>query len=189
MSCFCRPPLPLFLQKIQETFEPNNKGQKIKNAYFSTNLKRIHIAHLLFIFIISKDVFEYIKWQFIRAIKGEVQSQAVTVHIIEKNISSFLQFEMYSKSIYVICSEWIRLMQLFKWLFLVIIIYLAVSTWNNRRKEQVRTCKSPSRRELTWTGGQQYCWAVSCLLGTSVSLFWPPLRWQHDKSVNEKDTE
>lgn len=82
MSCFCRPPLLLFLQK---TIEPINKGEKIiKNAYFSTDQKLIYVSHLLFIFIISKDVFKYIKWQFIRAIKGEVQSQAVTVNIIEK---------------------------------------------------------------------------------------------------------
>lgn len=41
------------------------------------------MAHLLSIFIIGKDVFKYIKRQFIRAIKGEVQSQAVTVNVRE----------------------------------------------------------------------------------------------------------
>lgn len=39
--------------------------------------KRRKTAHLLFIFIISKDVFKYIEWHVIGVIKGEVQSQAV----------------------------------------------------------------------------------------------------------------
>lgn len=41
------------------------------------------MAHLLSIFKIGKDVFKYIERQFIRAIKGEVQSQAVTVNVRE----------------------------------------------------------------------------------------------------------
>lgn len=45
--------------------------------------KLIHMAHLLPIFIIGKDVFKYIKRKFIRAIKGKVQRQAITVNIRE----------------------------------------------------------------------------------------------------------
>lgn len=41
------------------------------------------MAHLLSIFIIGKDVFKYIKRQFVRAIKGEVQRHAVTVNGID----------------------------------------------------------------------------------------------------------
>lgn len=41
------------------------------------------MAHSLSFFIIGKDVFEYIERQFIRAIKGEIQSQAVAVNVQE----------------------------------------------------------------------------------------------------------
>lgn len=41
------------------------------------------MAHLLSLFIVGKDVFKYIKRHFIRAIKGEIQSQAVAVNVKE----------------------------------------------------------------------------------------------------------
>lgn len=41
------------------------------------------MAHSLSFFIIGKDVFEYIERQFVRAIKGEIQSQAVAVNVRE----------------------------------------------------------------------------------------------------------
>lgn len=40
-----------------------------------------HTAHLLFLFIVGKYVFKHIKGQFIRAIKGEIQSQAGAVSV------------------------------------------------------------------------------------------------------------
>lgn len=40
----------------------------------------MHIPCLLSVLIIGKDIFKNIKRQVIRAIKGEIQSQAVTVN-------------------------------------------------------------------------------------------------------------
>ena len=45
------------------------------------------MAHSLPFFITGKDVFEYIERQFVRAIKGEIQSQAVAVNVREGFIS------------------------------------------------------------------------------------------------------
>lgn len=41
------------------------------------------MIHLLSLFIIGKDVFKHIKRLFIRAIEGEIQSQAVAVDVKE----------------------------------------------------------------------------------------------------------
>lgn len=44
----------------------------------------MHIVYLLSVLIIGKDIFKNIKRQVIRAIEGEIQSQAVTGIIGEK---------------------------------------------------------------------------------------------------------